>query len=390
MDQPNFSLNSIPEIRFGPGRIGMIAKDALAVGDADRPVVLIVDAALRELGVVAAVEATLKAAGADLAVFSDIAGEPKQKQVEAATELVRGKDAGLVIAMGGGSAMDIGKIAATVARTPDGPADFAMQGKPLPKDTVPKICIPTTSGTGSEFSSTNIMTNTAGKKVWVWGGETKPQRVILDPELTLTLPPNLTAWTGLDAFSHAFESCTNMNRHPGNDFYAHHALTLISTTLETAVKEPDNLGARADMLLGSAYGGIALDNCSAAMAHNISHALAALAPVHHGLATGLALGVILDWQVETDTGPFAAAAAACGLGHDARALPGWYSDFLTRCGVKRKLPDAFKAFSGSDLAAEMRTPETTPMRDVTARHVGEDDVERFAAAMMAMSRGNTE
>jgi len=385
MDLATFSLNSIPEIRFGPGRTSRIAEDAFDVGNPERPIVLIVDATLQEMGIVAQMAANLEDAGADVSVFSDVAGEPKQKQVEAATELVRSKDAGLVIALGGGSAMDIGKIAATIARAPHGPADYAMQGMPLPTDTVAKICIPTTSGTGSEFSSTNILTNTAGKKVWVWGGETKPQRVILDPELTLTLPPNLTAWTGLDAFSHALESCTNVNRHPGNDFYAHHALALISATLETAVKESGNLAARADMALGSAYAGIALDNCSTAMAHNISHAMAALAPVHHGLATGLAIDTVLAWQVEQDTGPFAAAASACGLGFDASALPGWYSDFLARCGVRRELPHAFKAFSAHDLAAEMRTPETTPMRETTARNVGEADVDRFAKMMMAMA-----
>jgi len=385
MSSRAFSLNSIPDIRFGPGRIGMIAGDARSVGDPGRPIVLVVDAALRELGVAAPVVSALQASGADVTVFADIAGEPKQHQVEAATDVVRGRNAGLVIAMGGGSALDIGKIAATVARTENGPADYAMQGKPLPEDRVPKICIPTTAGTGSEFSSTNIMTNTAGKKVWVWGPETKPQRVILDPELTLSLPPNLTAWTGMDAFSHALESCTNINRHRGNDVYALHALSLISATLETAVREPGNLDARADMLLGSAYAGIALDNCSTAMAHNISHSLAALAPVHHGLATGLAVEILLGWQVAEDTGPFAAAAAACGLGHDANALPGWYGDLLTRCGVERKLPEAFKTYSASDLATEMRTPETTPMRDTTARKVSEADVDRFAEIMMAMA-----
>ncbi|NQV46812.1 MAG: iron-containing alcohol dehydrogenase [Rhodospirillaceae bacterium] len=385
MDSPTFSLNSTPEIRFGPGRVRLIAEDALSVGDPDRPVVLIVDGTLLELGIAEPVVSALSSSGADITVFSDIEGEPKQRQVEAATELVRNKDAGLVIAMGGGSAMDIGKIAATVARMGNGPAEYAMQGLPLPKKTVPKICVPTTSGTGSEFSSTNIFTNTAGKKVWVWGTETKPERVILDPELTLSLPPDLTAWTGLDAFSHALESCTNVNRHRGNDFYAHKALSLISEALRTAVQEPGNLSARADMALGSAYAGIALDNCSTAMAHNISHALAALAPVHHGLATGLAIEVILGWQVERDTGPFAAAAAACGLGQNVNSFPGWYGNLLTDCGVMRKLPEAFKGFSASDLAAEMRTPETTPMRETTARRVGEADVERFAEAMMAMA-----
>ena len=126
-----------------------------------------------------------------------------------------------------------------------------------------------------KLKKTNIFTN-AGRKVWVWGAETKPERVILDPELTVTLPATLTAWTGLNAFAHALEASTNARRHAWNDLYAATALALIAGTLETAVRDPQDLAARGRMLLGAAYAGIAIDNCSAAMAHNISHALAAL------------------------------------------------------------------------------------------------------------------
>ena len=260
-----------------------------------------------------------------------------------------------------------------------------MEGRPLPKRSIAKICIPTTAGTGSEFSSTNIFTNDAGRKVWVWGAVTKPERVVLDPELTVSLPAALTAWTGLDAFAHALEASTNVRRHAWNDLYAHAALGLIAGALETAVRDPQDLTARSRMLLGAAYAGIAIDNCSAAMAHNISHALAALGPVHHGLATALALEVILGWQVAADDGAFAAAAAACGLARDAAALPGWYAELLTRCGVERRLPPPFKAFSAADLAAEMRAPETQYMRRSTAREVTDADIDRFAAAVMALA-----
>ena len=121
------------------------------------------------------------------------------------------------------------------------------------------------------------------------------------------------------------------------------------------------------------------------MAHNISHALAALGPVHHGLATALALEVILGWQVAADDGAFAVAAAACGLARDAAALPGWYSEFLGRCGVERRPPPPFKAFSGAALAAEMRAPKTQYMRRSTAREVTDADIDRFAAAVMALA-----
>jgi alcohol dehydrogenase class IV len=332
--------------------------------------------------------ASLETAGARCALFSEIAGEPKQAQLEAATDFVRRERAGLVICLGGGSAMDTGKVAATIALTDDGPAAFAMEGKPLPKRGVPKLCLPTTAGTGSEFSSTNIFTNRAGRKVWVWGSETKPERVILDPALTVTVPPDLTAWTGLDAFAHALESCTNCHRHAWNDLYAHRALGLIAGALETAVREPANLAARGDMLLGSAYAGIAIDNCSAGLAHNLSHALAALGPVHHGLATALGLEIVLGWQVETNTGPFAAAAAACGLGPDALALADWYPDLLTRCGIERRLPAHFRGLGAAALAAEMRAPETQYMRNSSVRAVTDADVERFAVAMMALADGD--
>jgi alcohol dehydrogenase class IV len=382
---PGFAVRHVPEVHYGPGRARAIAEDAAALGDPGKPVVLITDPALVELGVATRLMAALEGAGAELALFAEIGGEPKQAQLEAATEFVRRNQAGLVICLGGGSAMDVGKVAATVALSEDGPAVFAMEGKPLPRRRVPKICLPTTAGTGSEFSSTNIFTNQAGRKVWVWGSETKPERVILDPELTTTLPPHLTAWTGLDAFVHALEASTNVRQHPWNNLYAHKALGLIAGALETAMREPENLAARGAMLLGSAYAGMAIDNCSAALAHNISHALAALAPVHHGLATALGLEVVLRWQVEQDQGAFAAAAAACGLARDGAALVAWYSEFLTRLGVARRLPAAFKEVDVAALVAEMQAPETRYMRHSSAREVTDAEIERFAQAVMMLA-----
>jgi alcohol dehydrogenase class IV len=382
---PAFAVRNVPEVHYGPGRARAIAADAAALGDPGRPVVLVADWALVELGIATRLMAALEGAGAEVALFAELAGEPKQAQLEAATEFVRRNQAGLVICLGGGSAMDVGKVAATVALSEDSAAAFAMEGKPLPRHGVPKICLPTTAGTGSEFSSTNIFTNPAGRKVWIWGSETKPERVILDPELTTTLPPHLTAWTGLDAFVHALEASTNVRQHPWNNLYAHKGLGLITGALETAVREPENLAARGDMLLGSAYAGMAIDNCSAALAHNISHALAALAPVHHGLATALGLEVVLGWQVEQDQGAFAAAAAACGLPRDGATLVAWYSEFLTRLGVARQLPAAFREVEVAALVAEMQAPETQYMRHSSAREVTDADIERFAQAVLALA-----
>ena len=380
----SFTLNAVPEIHFGPGRARDLATDVTAVAPGAASVLIVADAALVSLGLVTPLQHALEDAGLKTALFDDIAGEPKATQIDAAAEAVRRLPADAVIALGGGSALDIGKVAAAIAPAEASAMHYALAAHPLPARGIPAICVPTTAGTGSELSATNIFANAAGKKLWIWGQETKPRRVVLDPELTLSLPPALTAWTGLDAFVHALESYTNRNATPGNAPNCHRALALIARALEGAVHEPANLAARCDLLFASAVAGIAIDNCGTAVAHNISHALAGLAPVHHGLATALGLEVTLAWSVEADDGSFDRAARACGLsGVD--ELPGWYSDFMTRCGVERKLPPAFKAFDVATLAAEMRAPENQPMRKATARPVEDADLDRFAAAVMALA-----
>jgi len=379
-----FSLNAVPEIHFAPGRAGALADDVAAVAPGAETVLLVADAALVKLGLLAPIQEALEEAGLATDLYADIAGEPKAQQIDDAAEAARTLPADVVVAVGGGSALDIGKVAAAIARADEEAMHYALAANPLPPDGIPAICVPTTAGTGSELSATNIFANKAGKKLWIWGQETKPKRVVLDPELTVTLPADLTAWTGLDAFVHALESCTNRNATAGNSPTSHKALALIAGALETAVKQPGNLAARGDLLFGSALAGIAIDNCGTAVAHNISHALAGLAPVHHGLATALGLEITLAWSVEADDEAFAAAARACGLA-EAAALPEWYSALMTRCGVARRLPKAFKAFDAAALAAEMRAPENQPMRRATARPVEDADIKRFAAAVMALA-----
>jgi alcohol dehydrogenase class IV len=379
-----FSLNAVPEIHFGPGRARALAGDVAAIAPGGTKILLIADGALVSLGLVAPILASLEESGAAVAVYSDIAGEPKATQIDAAAEGARRLGADAVVCIGGGSALDIGKVAAAIAPSKADAMHYALAANPLPAKGIPAICVPTTAGTGSELSATNVFANAAGKKLWIWGQETKPKRVVLDPELTLSLPPQLTAWTGLDAFVHALECCTNRNATAGNSPTAWKALALIAGALETAVKEPRNVAARGGLLLGSAFAGIGIDNCGTAVAHNISHALAGLAPVHHGLATALGLEATLAWSVESDDGKFNAAAKACGLA-GADALPGWYSALMDRCGVQRRLPEAFKAVDAATLAAEMRAPENQPMRRSTARDVSDADIDRFAAALIALA-----
>ena len=136
--------------------------------------------------------------------------------------------------------------------------------------------MPTTSGTGSETTRTAILSDADGAKLWFWGEELKADEVVLDPELTVSLPPHLTAATGIDALVHAVEAATNRNAHPANDIYAHEAIRLVARHLVDGRREPRNLAAREGLALAAALAGTAIDNCGTAIAHNIGHA--------HGLA----------------------------------------------------------------------------------------------------------
>ena len=217
-----------------------------------------------------------------------------------------------VIGLGGGSALDTAKLAAACAVSGEPVETYQLAAAPLPKNRLPIIAIPTTAGTGAEVTRVAVFSNAQKIKVWAWGEEIKPDIAILDPELTVAVPPHITAATGLDALVHAIEASTNKHRNDGNDLYCHRAISLITANLETAIREPNNLEARGALLLGSCYAGIGIDNCGTALAHNISHAMADLAPIMHGRATGLAMLATIDWVAEGNPSAFARVAARHG------------------------------------------------------------------------------
>ena len=376
-----FSTSFVPEIRFGENIHETIGTAASSFGA--KTAAIVIDGFLAQSGLSGRIATQLQAEGIAARVFCDFAGEPKIADVRRATEAVAGAD--VMIGIGGGSALDIAKIAACCAVSGEDAMHYALAANPLPKNPLKKIMVPTTAGTGSETSATSIFAGPAGKKLWVWGAETKADLVLLDPVLTATLPANLTAWCCMDAFIHAFEAATNRNAHAGGKIYAHEALRLITGALETAVNEPDNLDARGKVLLGSCYAGIAIDNCGTAIAHTISHALAGLAPVHHGLATALGFEATLAWLVEADTADLNAAAKACGLAN-AADLPAFVSDLMDRCGIVRALPNAFEALDAAALAAEMKAAENQPMRRSTIREISDEDIARFAAIIMSLPK----
>ncbi len=377
-----FSNSFIPDMRFGAGTFADLGAAAANLGHIDRALV-VMDSFLAASGLADRLLDDLRAHGIIASLYADFAGEPKLAHLQAAMRAARG--AQLVIGVGGGSALDIAKITSCCAASGQDPMYYALAANPLPKKPLKKILVPTTAGTGSETSATNIFSGPEGNKLWIWGAEAKADLVILDPTLTVSLPPHLTAWCGMDAFIHAFEAATNRNTHAGAQLYAYEAMRLVADSLETAVKAPGNLDARGKVMLGSCYAGIAIDNCGTAIAHNISHALAGLAPVHHGLATALAFEATLQWLVAARTSELDAAAKVLGLAR-VEELPAFVSDLMDRCDIRRTLPKAFDAHSHMDLVAEMQATENRPMRRATARDVSDADVDRFAGMIMSLPR----
>ncbi|HEU0221916.1 MAG TPA: iron-containing alcohol dehydrogenase [Paracoccaceae bacterium] len=380
----SFEMSFVPAWRFGAGlaeRIGPVAAP-LAAG---RPVLIVADPFWVTFGLVERMAASLAEAGLPSVTHSDIAGEPKLAQLEAAIAAARSSEAGLVIGIGGGSALDLAKAAAALMRAEEGPEAYCGVVRDLPRERPARIMIPTTAGTGSEFSATNIVALPSGRKSWIWGTATKPDLVILDPALAASLPPALTAWCGMDAFVHAFEACTSRNAHAGVEIVAHEALRRIARALPLAVEAGGDIAARGEMLIGSGLAGQAIDNCGTAIAHNLAHALAGLAPVHHGLATALAYELTLPWLCAQDNPGIVRAAAALGL--NAAELPGFVTDLMDRCGFVRALPPAFARFGVADLMREIEAEENRPMLKATMGDFPKV-AEATAAHLLALAEGS--
>ncbi|MDX8353754.1 iron-containing alcohol dehydrogenase [Cognatiyoonia sp. IB215182] len=377
-----FNMGQVPPLTFGAGRIAKVPKIVKGMGGG--PVLIVADSILAELGVTERLSQGLAAEGIVFEVAADVAGEPKESLVD--DLCVRARDAGakLVIGLGGGAAMDAAKLVAAIAHTNRPAKDYALAARPLPADGMPAIAIPTTAGTGSEVTRTSVISKNDGHKIWFWGEELMFAQAVLDPELTLSLPPHLTAWTGIDAVAHALEGVTSRSSSPAGQLYGLEALRLLSDALPRAVADGADLEARGRVLWASTVAGLALHNCNTHMGHNISHALGSLARVHHGLATGLALEVSLPWLVERPDGAenYARAAQAMGAEASASVLPEALSNLMRACQIPSELPVDCAGVTPAALAVEMKNAANIGMAQNAACAIGDADLDEMAGRMM--------
>lgn len=379
-----FNMGRVPPVTFGGGRLAKVPD--LLSGLGGGPVLVVADAVLTSLGVTDQLARNLAKRGLGCEMAAEVAGEPKEALVDKLCERARATGARCVIGLGGGAAMDAAKLVAAIALA-DRPAEtYALAVQPLPVDGLPAIAVPTTAGTGSEVTRTAVISRADGSKIWFWGEELMFAQAVLDPELTLSLPPHLTAWTGIDAVAHALEGSTGRTTSPVGLLFGLEALRVLSDALPRAVADGSDIEARSKVLWASMVSGLALHNCNTHMGHNISHALGSLARVHHGLATGVALEVSLPWLVTRPEGAanYARAAEALGGAAKAEALPDAMADLMRACQIPAQLPVECAGVTHTALAAEMKNVANRGMSQNAACPLEDSDLDEMAAMMMRL------
>ena len=286
-------------IAYGPGRLAEIGQRCKALGV--RNPLIVTDHGSRNLGFIGRLVDLLSEAGLQSAVFSGISPNPIDSEIGIGRTAFRQGNHDAIIAIGGGSAMDGAKAICLTANNEIDLWDFEFeQTSPFISDEnrfPVLITIPTTAGTGAETESTAMVTHTEkAMKFCVWHSELKPSLALLDPELTIGLPADLTAWTGADALVHAIEAFLVPGFHPLCDAVALEALSLISRWLPTAVAEPTNITARGGMHVGSCLAGISFLK-GLGLVHAISHMVGAEFNTHHGNTNAILLPVVLRFNL---------------------------------------------------------------------------------------------
>lgn len=376
-----------PRVVAGAGRLAALGAELSGLAGGRRRTLLLADRALVGLGHVAAAAAALEAAGHQVLVAADIAGEPKEAEVAAAGRRAREDGIEAVVCLGGGSALDAGKLVAALLHCDRPVSDFRLAALPLEDRCVPLVCVPTTAGTGSEMTAVSIAADAGGRKFWYWGRPLQADLALLDPELTQALPPGVTAMTGLDALVHAIEAATNRNAGPASDEAALAAIDLIVRHLPAAVRRPQDRAARAAMLAAAALAGQAIAAAGTALAHNIGHALGSVASVPHGAAVSLAMAATGAWAVEGDPDGFARVAKAMGLPADGRLVPEAFRRLAEEIGLPLDPAVLAPGATPERLAAAMAAPENAAMRASTLRPVGDGDLLPLARLTLGPAEG---
>ncbi len=302
-------------IRFGAGRIREIAEACAAAGIA-KPL-LVTDRGLAALPITAATLDLTAAAGLGRALFAEVDPNPNEDNLAAGVEAFRKGGHDGVIAFGGGSGLDLGKMVAFMAGQTRPVWEFEDIGdwwtRADAEAIFPNVAVPTTAGTGSEVGRASVLTNseTHEKKI-IFHPKVLPSVVIADPELTVGMPRPITAGTGMDAFAHCLEAYCSPHYHPMSQGIALEGMRLVKEALPRAYASPEDLDARADMMSAAMMGATAFQKGLGAI-HALSHPIGALYNTHHGTTNAVVMQAVLRFNQPAIEARLAQAAAYLGI-----------------------------------------------------------------------------
>ena len=307
-------------IHFGPGARRLVADYLKAQGVA-RPLV-VTDRGIAPLPLLADFVAGLH--GLDVAIYSDIWGNPVKSQVDRGAHAYKAHRADAVIGLGGGAALDVAKAIALMATHAGDILEYAWDHphvRPIDGEIPCFVALPTTAGTGSEVGRSAVVSDdTTHVKKIVFSPKLLARCVFADPELTLDLPAAITAATGMDALTHNVESYLSPEYHPMCDGIALEGVRIAARALPIAVHDGRNLQARSDMLMSSMMGAIAFQKDLGAV-HSCAHALSTVADLHHGLANGIMIDHVMRFNVPAATAKMAELARVAGVPDAASMSP---------------------------------------------------------------------
>jgi alcohol dehydrogenase class IV len=325
-----FLLMYPTRIIFGRGVIKELAKE---VGSLGKKALLVTGrSSMRKTGILDRVMGVIKREGISLDLFDRVEHDPCLETVNRGIRIAHEKKSDVVIALGGGSAMDAGKAIASLAKQ-SGTIWEYHAGKPIEKEGLPFVAIPTTAGTGAEITNNSVLTD---KKKLVKKSIRSPHMIakvaLVDPELTLSLRPRVTAYTGMDAFTQALESYVTRSSNPVSDTLALRAIEVIFQNLPQAVANGKDAEIREKMALGSLLSAMAFSNSGLGAVHGLAHPIGARFGVPHGLACAILLPHVIGFNLISRPEKFTQIAKKIGVDR-VEDLPYGIKRFLERIGL---------------------------------------------------------
>jgi alcohol dehydrogenase class IV len=321
-----WTFHSAGQLIFGRHATQQLGDIATRLGI--RRILLVTDPILVKAGLVESVHVPLTESGVVVEVFPGGEPEPSTRAAEEAIALGREFRPDAVLGLGGGSNMDLAKITATVLTHGGKPLDYAGDDK-IPGPVMPLLCLPTTAGTGSEVSAASVLTDTEQKiKVGILSNHQRPKVALVDPLLTVSCPPKVTADSGIDALTHAIEAYSAVDnalfplpqgersvyqgRHPFGDMFAEKAVALIGKYLRRAVAHSADLDAREGMALAATLAGLAFSNVGVAAVHALEYPVGGATHCSHGAGNGLLLPFVMRYNLPVRRQQFANLARLLG------------------------------------------------------------------------------